>query len=181
MNTKSRGAAKRFWAPLGLRASAAISHPRSFPPQFSRRLRRQPKQRRLLQGAVLRQLPRPHLDAVLDHRARGLPGLQVHRRLQAAQAQLRLRGEAVHSVWERPVTHHVPGEEGGLHWDRSGRIPQYDRGEVCLHDGQCLHSMKSWKTAVVFLQSQPAAEPHGNIIVVFHLGVDVFNGLKQHV
>lgn len=123
--------------------SSNFLHP--FFPQFSWRLWRQQKQRHLLQRTVLHQLPCSHLDTVLDHRTSRLPGLQVHRRMQAAQTQLRLWGEAVHSSRERPITHHVPGKEGGLHWDRSGWIPQYDCREVCLHDGQCLHSMKSWK------------------------------------
>lgn len=110
------------------------------PHQFSRRL--QPEQGHLLQGAVLHQLPRPHLDPVLDHRAGRLPGLQVHWELQAAQAQLRLRREAVHGVRERPAAHHVPGEEGRVHGDRGGRVPQHDRGEVRLHHGQRLHRLK---------------------------------------
>lgn len=107
--------------------------------QFSRRL--QPEQGHLLQGAVLHQLPRPHLDPVLDHRAGRLPGLQVHRELQAAEAQLRLRREAVHGVRERPAAHHVPGEEGRVHGDRGGRVPQHDRGEVRLHHGQRLRRL----------------------------------------
>lgn len=149
----SRGVANRSRALCGpLRHSSHLTFLLfSFPPQFSWRLRPPPEQRHLLQGAVLHQLPRSDLDAVLDHRARRLPGLQVHRRLQTAQAQLQLRGEAVHGVGERAATHHVPGEEGGLHRDRSGWIPQHDRREMRLHDGQCLHSMKWWRTAVVRL------------------------------
>lgn len=139
----SRGVAKRFRASLYQQPPNPLS---LFLLQFSWRLRPEPEQRHLLPGAVLHQLPGPHVDAVLDHRARRLPGLQVHRRLQAAQTQLRLRGEAVHGVGERPAAHHVPGEEGRLHRDRGGRVPQHDRGEVRVHHGQRLHSMKSWKT-----------------------------------
>lgn len=122
-----------------------------FLPQLSRWLWHQPKQGHLLQRTVLHQLPRAHLDAVLDHRASRIPGLQVHRRLQAAQAQLRLRGAEVYGVRERPTTHHVPGEEGGLHRDRSGWIPKYDCRKMCLHNGQCFYSMKSCRTTATVI------------------------------
>lgn len=62
--------------------------------------------------------------------------------VQAAQAQLRLRGAEVYHRGERPAAHDVPGQEGRLHGDRSGRVPQHDRGVMCLHYGQHLHSLK---------------------------------------
>lgn len=108
----------------------------------------------MLQGAVLHRLQLAHLDSVLDHRARRVPGLQVHRRLQTAPAQPRLRGAALRGVGELHAAHHVPGEEGGgPHGDRGGRVPQHDRGEVCVHAGQHVARVKAAAPGVLVFRS----------------------------